>query len=45
MSNSDGTKAVKRRILNKEGMGIEEGLPLQASQGGASTNCEQTYGG
>lgn len=34
MSNSDATKTVKRRVLSKEGMGIKEGIPLQASEGG-----------
>lgn len=34
MSNSDGTKAIKRRVLSKQGMGIKDGLPLQASTGG-----------
>lgn len=34
MSDSADTKATQRRVLNKAGMGIKEGLPLQASSGG-----------
>lgn len=34
MSDSAETKSSQRRVLNKAGMGIKEGLPLQASEGG-----------